>query len=278
MSMFESGDIWNSATFSDFESPLKDLLDSGEFNLVDLLDQNELLQELKASENEGMLIDFLSDADNLLDLLNTIVLVPSSSSSSGGSTAAAASVDANAHVDQKHIAAADEEEEEEEEDVTMGYEITETDKPMTSESFTQFATETNYEIMDNNNSSYGNTAMISSNQNYNQNNNQNEIVRHPYMACEIICCECPPIIHTICNDTSLLDCLFRILEAEVGELDDRTAGYFEKILTALIRHQAALITAYIDGLGMDLIRKLIHHIGTFRCFICFDLICFLYFS
>ena len=74
MSIFESGDIWNSAAFSDFESPLKDLLDSGEFNLVDLLNQNELLQELKASENEGMLIDFLSDADNLLDLLGHLWL------------------------------------------------------------------------------------------------------------------------------------------------------------------------------------------------------------
>ena len=40
------GDIWTTQAFS-FESPLKDLLDSGDYTLEDLLGEDELLQELR---------------------------------------------------------------------------------------------------------------------------------------------------------------------------------------------------------------------------------------
>jgi hypothetical protein len=41
-----TGDIWSTGAFS-FESPLKDLLDSGNFTLEQLLAEDELLQEMR---------------------------------------------------------------------------------------------------------------------------------------------------------------------------------------------------------------------------------------
>eukprot|EP00816_Leptocylindrus_hargravesii_P005773 CAMPEP_0196806908 /NCGR_PEP_ID=MMETSP1362-20130617/6840_1 /TAXON_ID=163516 /ORGANISM="Leptocylindrus danicus, Strain CCMP1856" /LENGTH=1088 /DNA_ID=CAMNT_0042180597 /DNA_START=145 /DNA_END=3411 /DNA_ORIENTATION=+ len=293
MSIFESGDIWSSAAFSDFESPLKDLLDSGEYTLVDLLDQNELLQELKASENEGLLFDFFTNTENLMDLLSAIRGRSSSSTCNRSRNTIEGFDDTDARyrgvndattTNDLHpvegssspiLSSAEEEEKEEtdddEEDATMGYEITENDKPMTSESSIPFAPREKSDgnihvIMDDDDDHNDKDAENNDNGEHESSAADrilNQTIRHPYMACEIICCECPPIIHTICHDTKLLDCLFRILDIEVGTLDDRTAGYFEKILTVLIRHQASLITAYIDAAGVDLLQKLLDHIGSF---------------
>jgi len=66
MSFFETGggdssggggDIWSTGAFS-FESPLKDLLDSGSFTLEDLLGEDELLQELRGMHPQ--LVDFFA--------------------------------------------------------------------------------------------------------------------------------------------------------------------------------------------------------------------------
>ena len=52
-----TGDIWCSGAFS-FESPLKDLLDSGEYTLEQLLAEDELLQELRGLHPQ--LIEFFN--------------------------------------------------------------------------------------------------------------------------------------------------------------------------------------------------------------------------
>ena len=49
------GDIWSTGVFA-FESPLKDLLDSNDYTLDDLLEQDELLQELRGLHPQ--LIDY----------------------------------------------------------------------------------------------------------------------------------------------------------------------------------------------------------------------------
>ena len=57
LNSFGGGDIWSTEGFS-FESPLKDLLDTNIYSLVDLLEQDELLQELRGCE--ARLIDYFS--------------------------------------------------------------------------------------------------------------------------------------------------------------------------------------------------------------------------
>jgi hypothetical protein len=80
--------------------------------------------------------------------------------------------------------------------------------------------------------------------NYNSKSNDNDDdeeyltlrrIRYPYMACEIVCCENPRILDIFVygkNELSgitLLDQFFTILELSPDKLDDRHAGYFEKV-------------------------------------------------
>ena len=59
-------------------------------------------------------------------------------------------------------------------------------------------------------------------------------VRFPYMACEIVCCENSRILDILVNGknengVSFLDRLFSVLDLPPGKIDDRHAGYFEKV-------------------------------------------------
>jgi hypothetical protein len=97
------GDIWSTGAFS-FESPLKDLLDSGNYTLEQLLAEDELLQELRGLH--PVLLDFFSNPHVVADLVRHAVVAdeeedddePTSSRqeqeggdpNGGGSTAAAA--------------------------------------------------------------------------------------------------------------------------------------------------------------------------------------------
>ena len=101
---------------------------------------------------------------------------------------------------------------------------------------------------------------------------ENRYIRYPYIACEVICCEITNILDIIVegnvpietptpsgngningsgNETereSILDLLFSMLfTTPTFELDDRRAGYLEKILTMLFRKKRAALTAYING-------------------------------
>ncbi|KAL3922103.1 MAG: hypothetical protein SGILL_002383 [Bacillariaceae sp.] len=66
-----TGDIWCSGAFS-FESPLKDLLDSGEYTLEQLLAEDELLQELRGMHPQ--LIEFLSSEESVAGLIQYVIL------------------------------------------------------------------------------------------------------------------------------------------------------------------------------------------------------------
>jgi hypothetical protein len=66
-----TGDIWCSGAFS-FESPLKDLLDSGEYTLEQLLAEDELLQELRGLHPQ--LIEFLSSEESVARLIQYVIL------------------------------------------------------------------------------------------------------------------------------------------------------------------------------------------------------------
>jgi hypothetical protein len=65
-----TGDIWSTGAFS-FESPLKDLLDRGDFTLQELLAEDELLQELRGMHPQ--LIEFLSTEEAVVGLVEYVI-------------------------------------------------------------------------------------------------------------------------------------------------------------------------------------------------------------
>ena len=76
-----SGDIWNTGAFA-FDSPLKDLLDSLDFTLEDLLSEDELLQELRGEHPQ--LVQFFSSEDNVAELIKCLIRTPSFPESESG--------------------------------------------------------------------------------------------------------------------------------------------------------------------------------------------------
>mmetsp|Transcript_12884 Transcript_12884/g.19510 ORF Transcript_12884/g.19510 Transcript_12884/m.19510 type:complete len:1179 (-) Transcript_12884:250-3786(-) len=103
--------------------------------------------------------------------------------------------------------------------------------------------------------------------------------RYPYMACEVICCEIDDILDIIvygtvevdddndngdgrissakalkknkkrrCRKQSILDMLFSLLyTTPPSQLDDRRAGYLEKILSVLFRTRPKAMETYLNG-------------------------------
>ena len=68
-----TGDIWCSQAFS-FDSPLKDLLDSGEYTLEQLLAEDELLQEIRGLHPQ--LLEFFSTEEAVAGLIRYVILPP----------------------------------------------------------------------------------------------------------------------------------------------------------------------------------------------------------
>ena len=68
------GDIWSTGAFS-FESPLKDLLDSGSYTVEQLLAEDELLQEIRGLHPQ--LLDFFSTEESVMHLVQHVVRSPS---------------------------------------------------------------------------------------------------------------------------------------------------------------------------------------------------------
>jgi SIT4 phosphatase-associated protein len=67
------GDIWSTKAFA-YESPLKDLLDSENYTVEQLLEQDELLQELRGMH--PTLIEYFSQEESLIKLIKHIIQEP----------------------------------------------------------------------------------------------------------------------------------------------------------------------------------------------------------
>lgn len=258
-----NGDIWCNGAF-DFESPLKDLLDSGDYTLEQLLAEDELLQELRGVHPQ--LIEFFSSEEAVAGLIQYIILPPSTEPTTGGDEAAAAEdsgekeqqMTENADDTDASKKESDEGEEEETETSKKPGEWLQGDEPPEANAKTTKSPQEEMEDLH---------------------------VRFPYMACEVICCEIKGIIDILVdgtvpplsNDTSdedgtdevkkrkrpssklisddargkpILDLLFSILfTSEVGEIDDYRAGYLEKILSILFRHRPKDVAQYLNEGG-----------------------------
>jgi len=249
-----NGDIWCNGAF-DFESPLKDLLDSGDYTLEQLLAEDELLQELRGVHPQ--LIEFFSSEEVIAGLIQYIILPPS------------------AKIPEEFQATEDngqEGEKAEGKDQQTGENSSETEEKENSKEPGKWLEGSD-------------APEESSAQKPKQVEKDDLFVRFPYMACEVICCEIKGIIDILvdgtvpssCNDSNdddgtsevkkqkklssqlisddargkpILDLLFSMLyEAEIGEIDDYRAGYFEKILSILFRHRPKDVAQYLNEGG-----------------------------
>ena len=256
-----NGDIWCSGAF-DFESPLKDLLDSGEYSMEDLLAEDELLQELRGVHPQ--LIEFFSTEEAVSRLIQYIILPKSTealtSDLNGEEQATTESADKqDAGEDATESSEAKEKEMSSEKSCEKSLEpgdwLDGEDEPKTKEK----KPKTPQEEM------------------------EDRYIRFPYMACEVICCEIKGIIDILVDGTvpllpsesnggdddadktkptspnlisdeargkPILDLLFSMLyDSEDGEIDDYRAGYFEKILSILFRYRPKEIAKYLDEGG-----------------------------
>ena len=236
-----TGDIWCTGAFS-FESPLKDLLDSGEYTLEQLLAEDELLQELRGVHPQ--LIEFFSTEEAVTGLIQYVILPPGASppqiqDKENPSTAKEKPVE--------EMNAEDKEDSEKEPGKWLEGQ---------SEERTAEAQQSEQDEKD----------MVH--------------IRFPYMACEVICCEINGIIDTIVDGfvpgaepvesvvsseeasgtaevtlkdprpQKILDLLFSMLyNSKPGEVDDYRAGYFDKILSVLFRKRPQAMSQYVNEGG-----------------------------
>mmetsp|Transcript_18334 Transcript_18334/g.27163 ORF Transcript_18334/g.27163 Transcript_18334/m.27163 type:complete len:1031 (+) Transcript_18334:230-3322(+) len=225
------GDIWSTGAFASFESPLKDLLDSGEYTVEELLQEDELLQELRGMH--PLLIDYFSKEAVMTKLVQ--LLITANSSDNGRKNANATNGVRNLPKEPSNRSL---------------------EKP-TDRLFSD---------------------------------DDIVLLRYPYVACEIICCEitaildvlvdgalpkslCPTLkeidentvdeetrsdedkhnddespADTECNDAPIiLDLLFSVLtKTKPGELNDYPAGYLDKILGVLCRRRPETMMLYLE--------------------------------
>jgi len=279
-----NGDIWCNGVF-DFESPLKDLLDSGDYTLQQLLAEDELLQELRGMHPQ--LIDFFSLEEVVAGLIQYIILPPPTKS-----TKKRDAVDCEQNIDDEAAA--------EYGDHRSQSAVGKEQQASTNDDGTAASKTESNEAEDEENSTVATSKepgkWLQGNDPPEEANAQNKKILHeekddlhirfPYMACEVICCEIKGVIDilvdgivpTLCIDDGddddgkdeakkrkrpssqlisddsrgkpILDLLFSILyESKTGEIDDYRAGYFEKVLSILLRYRPKDVAQYLNDGG-----------------------------
>lgn len=286
-----NGDIWCNDAF-DFESPLKDLLDSGDFTLEQLLAEDELLQELRGVHPK--LAGFFSSEEAVSGLIQYIILPPSSStttkSTTKSTTTKSDSVDgsdddqnisdkATAAEDNDHqsqsIEGKEEHTTENNDGKTESNEIEGGKEKSTSKEPGKWLEGDGLSV-----------EVAAQEPKLPHEEKEDQHIRLPYMACEVICCEIKDIIDILVDGTvpllindggdgddgkdeakkrkrpsswlvnedargkPILDLFFSILyTSEIGEIDDYRAGYFEKVLSILFRYRPKDIAKYLNEGG-----------------------------
>ena len=281
-----TGDIWSTGAFA-VESPLKDLLDSGNYSLEQLLAEDELLQELRGLHPQ--LLDYFSTEEVVTSLVRYLILDPNKDTLPkpvSESTPATQRIEGALVGETK--GKAEEEKESDEEQKTE-------EKPKEPGKWL-------FQHLE---------ERTGDKEKHPEANPDNKFIRFPYMACEIICCEIQGVLNVLVDgflppgqasnpehggdiqqrneqqesqtiaSTSgeekltevppqsqptddgeqqpkqpqesrqrILDLLFSVLyDAKVGELDDYRAGYLEKILSVLFRTRPQAMSEYMNTGG-----------------------------
>lgn len=310
MSFFDErggGDIWSTGVFS-FESPLKDLLDSGQYDLEDLLEQDELLQELRGFHPQ--LVDYLGTEASVAGLIRHLIQ-PTPPETAVSSLCNSHRLLATVMSDEEELAEArsalmpepgtsnpDNEANEAENRAERGQGGTLADA-------SAGASEEKGKWMFGKVDAPRGSGSAGEGERTEEEERELRYVRYPYMACEVICCEVPAILDIFLSGKvpsledegdafalrpaspkaeeggnsaeadgeascekhegrqSLLDLLFSMItSAHPLSIDDRRAGYLEKIITLLYRAGAKQMTAYLNentSLLKDLISQCHSH-------------------
>ena len=272
-----TGDIWCTGAFS-FESPLKDLLDSGEYTLEQLLAEDELLQELRGVHPE--LIKFFSTEEAVTGLIKYVIHPPGGSPPEGFLSF----VNPSKKQEDKETTSEDEEAqtnsktEDESSPAAPASEENEAEAQAETDGSKEERKEPGKWLE-------GEQQPVDEHEQTKrseQEENDMLYVRFPYMACEVICCEISGIIDTIVDgfvpasseDSSssssptekpdgaegnavadprpqpILDLLFSMLyDSESGQIDDYRAGYFDKLLSVLFRKRPQAMSVYVNNGG-----------------------------
>jgi hypothetical protein len=260
-----SGDIWSTGAFA-FESPLKDLLDSLDYTLEDLLREDELLQEIRGLHPQ--LVEFFKSEENVAGLVRCLIAQPPPLEKYTAQEARAASPIAPLKTCQGTSGTPNKQQDRGISDCTNpasvdNHDIESTEVDDTSDDIAspgKWLLDNTTELVDAHSTSTT-TATSQTIEEY-----EKKYIRFPYMACEVICCEVPAILDILVEGTvpipmaddasssedshrkSILDLLFSMLfETPPSQLDDRRAGYLEKILTVLLRKKRSELTSYING-------------------------------
>jgi hypothetical protein len=276
-----TGDIWCTGAFS-FESPLKDLLDSGEYTLEQLLEEDELLQELRGIHPQ--LLEFFSTEEAVAGLIQYVILPPDAQLPQPILVQVAAAAEAEVVPspigDEEERQGGDDEEKQEANDTDNKKAGGEEDEENRNDPAEEEEDEDGGGVPTQQLSQQEQTDMV--------------YVRFPYVACEVICCEINGIIDTIVDGflptdeqeesvvaneekdeneggdaevtlkhpprpKNILDLLFSLLyDSKAGEIDDYRAGYFDKLLSVLFRKRPQAMSQYVNvggGKGNEALMK-----------------------
>lgn len=189
-----NGDIWCSDAFS-FDSPLKDLLESGEYTLEQLLAEDELLQELRGLHPQ--LIDFFSSEEAVAGLIQYIILPPKTKTTMTTTTATATKADNVADEKTVNEASNDDDDDNEmidEQENTSEYDGTKQEEEAEAEEVT--TTKEPGKWLQGDDPVVAEEEDITRQQkSVTQQEEKDDLnVRFPYMACEVICCEITGVI------------------------------------------------------------------------------------
>ena len=236
----------NHHLFDDFQSPLHDYLNSvgNNFDRIkssELLKMDDLIQEIKCSDEESVLIQYLSRRNVLEDLIKYYLI---------GKAPPPTSVSAQTVVERND---------------KQNLNVKNLEEPSSIQSCPSD------EAAEYEKSGYTVTDEISEHNDAVENDNDDIFlkIRCPYMVTQIICCSINPILknfvlgeeqHDLSDNSeiSLVELLFDSMIPQIsmdntkshGMMTDRAAGYFDQIIATLFEFDAANMDRIISKMSM----------------------------
>ncbi len=85
--------------------------------------------------------------------------------------------------------------------------------------------------------------------------------KYPFTACEIFCCEVEGIYNTLLESEDIMRLFFSILDKRVRPLNTILAGYFSRVMGALLARRSSDIVLYLQS-NPGILNKLVYHVDT----------------
>jgi serine/threonine-protein phosphatase 6 regulatory subunit 3 len=85
--------------------------------------------------------------------------------------------------------------------------------------------------------------------------------KYPFTACEIFCCEVEGIYNTLLENEDVLGLFFIILNKKRRPLNTILAGYFSRVMGALLARRSSDVVLYLQA-NPSILDKLVYHVDT----------------